>query len=119
MVDGGGEAGFAELGGAHLLEGERAALEDFEHDGALEQGVVGEVHDAAAAGADLADELVVLDCAVLHSASSLAGWYLLKTRLRFCLQCAGHMQEQRHVRLRARVCGNPAILQRDARQRSG
>ena len=67
VVDGGGEAGFAELGGAHLLDGEVAALEELEHDGALEEGVVGEVDDAAAAGADLADELVLLDHASLHA----------------------------------------------------
>ena len=67
MVDGGGEAGFAELGGAHLLDGEVAALEELEDDGALEEGVVGEVHDSAAAGADLADELVLLDHAPLHA----------------------------------------------------
>ena len=66
VVDGGGEAGFAELGGAHLLGGEVAALEELEDDGALEEGVVGEVDDAAAAGADLADELVLLDLAALH-----------------------------------------------------
>ncbi|WP_433964797.1 hypothetical protein [Tunturiibacter gelidiferens] len=66
MVDGGGEAGFAELGGAHLLDREVAALEEFEDDGALEEGVVGEEHDAAAACADLADELVLLDLAALH-----------------------------------------------------
>ena len=66
VVDGGGEAGFAELGGAHLLNGEVAALEEFEDDGALEEGVCGEKHDTAAAGADLADELVLLDLAALH-----------------------------------------------------
>jgi hypothetical protein len=49
-----------------LLGGEIAALEEFEDDGALEEGVVGKVNDAAAAGADLADELVLLDLASLH-----------------------------------------------------
>ena len=66
MVDGGGEAGFAKLGGPHLLDGEVAALEELEDDGALEEGVVGEVDDATAAGPDLADELVLLDLAALH-----------------------------------------------------
>jgi hypothetical protein len=66
VVDGGGEAGFAELGGAHLLGGEVAALEELEDDGTLEESVVGEVHDTTAAGADLADELVLLDLASLH-----------------------------------------------------
>ncbi len=66
VVDGGGEAGFAELGGAHLLDGEVAALEEFEDDGALEEGVGGEEDDAAAACADLADKLVLLDFAALH-----------------------------------------------------
>src|SRR6202020_3160498 len=66
VVDGGGEAGFAELGGADLLDGEVAALEEFEDDGALEEGVGGEEDDSAAAGTDSADELVVLDGAALH-----------------------------------------------------
>ncbi len=66
VIDGGGEAGFAQLGGAHLLEREGSALEELEHDGSLEQRVVREEDDAAAAGADLADELVVLDDASLH-----------------------------------------------------
>src|ERR1700679_3222294 len=33
VVDGGGEAGFAELRGANLLDGKVAALEEFEDDG--------------------------------------------------------------------------------------
>ena len=49
VFDGGGHAGFAENGGAHLFEGEGAALEDFEDDGAHELGVVGQVDNAAAA----------------------------------------------------------------------
>ena len=59
VLDGGGHARFAQDGGAHLFEGERAALEDFEHDGAHELGVVGEVDDAAAAGSQFADQLIV------------------------------------------------------------
>ena len=66
VVDGGGEASFAELRGAHLLDGEAAALEKLEDDGALEESVVGEVDYAAAACADLADELVLLYLAALH-----------------------------------------------------
>ena len=62
----GGETGLAKLGGAHLLDGEVAALEELEDDGTLEEGVVGEVHDSAAACADLADKLVLLDYAALH-----------------------------------------------------
>ncbi len=54
------------LGDAHLLGGEVAALEELEDDGALEEGIVGEIDDSAAAGADLADELVLLDLASLH-----------------------------------------------------
>ncbi len=67
VVDGGGETGLAELGGAHLLDGQVAALEEFEHDGALEERVVGQEYDAAAASADLADELVLLDDPSLHA----------------------------------------------------
>jgi hypothetical protein len=79
MVDGGGEAGFAELGGAHLLGGEVAAFQELEDDGALEEGVVGEVDDAAAAGADLADELVLLDLASLHDfIIARAGVWMMK-----------------------------------------
>ena len=66
MVDGRGQAGFAELGGAHLLQRLRAALEQLEHDGPLQQRVGGEVDDAAAARADLADDLVVLDLTPLR-----------------------------------------------------
>ena len=66
VVDGGGETGLAKLGGPHLLGGEVAALEELEDDGALEEGVVGKIDDTAAAGADLADELVLLDLASLH-----------------------------------------------------
>ena len=39
VIDGGGEAGFAELGGAHLLGGLGAALEELQHNGALQEGV--------------------------------------------------------------------------------
>ena len=82
VVDGGGEAGFAELGDAHLLGGEVAALEEFEDDGALEEGVVGKVDDAAAAGADLADELVLLDLASLHDfiIASVGVWMMKEER---------------------------------------
>ncbi len=66
MIDGGGEAGLAELGGAHLLGGEGAAFEELEDDGSLEERVVGEEDDAGSAGTDLADELVLLDDATLH-----------------------------------------------------
>ncbi len=72
VLDGGGEAGFAQDGGAHLVEGEGALLEDFEHDGTHELGVVGEVDDAGAAGAELALQLVVGDGAFHGSGSSLA-----------------------------------------------
>jgi hypothetical protein len=41
---------------AHLLDGEVAALEELEDDGAVEEGVVGEEHDSAAASADLAGQ---------------------------------------------------------------
>ncbi len=64
VLNGGGHAGFAQDGGAHLLLGEGAALEDLEHDGAHELGVVGEVDDAAAAGAELAGQLIVGDGAL-------------------------------------------------------
>ncbi len=74
MVDGGGEAGFAELGGAHLLNGEIAALEEFEDDGTLEEGVGGEIDDSAAARADLADELVLLDLTSLHEFIIASDW---------------------------------------------
>ena len=70
VLDGGSHARLAKDGGAHLLEGERAALEDFEYDGAHELGVVGEVHDAAAAGSELANQLIVGNGA-LHWLSSV------------------------------------------------
>jgi hypothetical protein len=81
MVDSGGEAGFAELGGAHLLGGEVAALEKLEDDGALEEGVVGKVDDTAAACTDLADELVLLDLASLHEfIIARVGVWMMKRR---------------------------------------
>ena len=78
MVDGGGETGLAKLGGPHLLGGEVAALEELEDDGALEEGVVGEIDDATAAGPDLADELVLLDLAALHGSiiASVRVWMM-------------------------------------------
>jgi hypothetical protein len=66
VVDGGGKASFSKLGGAHLLGGLGTALEELENDGALEESVVREVHDTAAAGADLAEELVLPDDAASH-----------------------------------------------------
>jgi len=54
VVDGGGEAGLAQLRGADLLQRERAALEQLEDDGTLQERVGGQVDDARAAGADLA-----------------------------------------------------------------
>ncbi len=78
VVDGRGQAGLAKLRGAHLLDGEVAALEELDDDGALQEGVVGEKHDPAAAGADLADELVLLDDAALH-ASIIAREYVGNT----------------------------------------
>lgn len=41
MIDGGGQTSFTKLSGAHLLGREIAALEEFEHDRALEERVVG------------------------------------------------------------------------------
>ncbi len=46
VVDGRGQAGFAELGGAHLLQRLRAALQQLQHHRPLQQGVRGQVHDA-------------------------------------------------------------------------
>ena len=67
VVDGGGETCLAELGHTHLLDGEIAAFEELEDYGALEESVSGEEDYSAAAGSDLADELVVLNCAALHT----------------------------------------------------
>jgi hypothetical protein len=66
------EAGFAQDGGAHLVEGEGALLKDFEDDGAHELGVVGKVDDAGTAGAELALQLVVGDGAFHGLGISLA-----------------------------------------------
>ena len=46
VIDGGGESCFAELGGADLLESECAAFQQFEDDGALEEGVLRKKDDA-------------------------------------------------------------------------
>ncbi len=61
VVDRGGKASLAELRRPHLLDGQVAALEQLEDDRPLQQGVVGEVHDSAAARADLTDEFILLD----------------------------------------------------------
>ena len=66
VIDSGGEPGFSELGGAHLLKRLGAALEELEHDRPLQQRVGCEVHNARAARSDLAQELIVPDCAALH-----------------------------------------------------
>jgi hypothetical protein len=68
MLDGGGHAGFAQNGGAHLLLGESAALEDLQYDGAHQLRVIRKVHDAAAARSQLAGQLIVRDGA-LHLSS--------------------------------------------------
>jgi hypothetical protein len=47
VVDGRGQPRLAELRGAHLLERERAALEQLEHDRPLQQRVGGEEDHAA------------------------------------------------------------------------
>jgi len=57
------------LGGADLLGGLGAALEELEDDGALQKGVIGEEYNAAAAGTDLADKFVLPDDPALHIAS--------------------------------------------------
>ncbi len=67
VVDGRGQPGFAKLRGAHLLDGQVAALQQLEDNGALEEGVVRQVDHAAAARADLANEFVLLDDASLHA----------------------------------------------------
>jgi hypothetical protein len=54
-----------------LFDGDGAALEDFEDNGALELGVVGEVDDAAAAGSELANQLIVADGAFHGSVFSV------------------------------------------------
>ena len=83
VVDGGGEPGFAELGGAHLHNGESAAFEELEDDWALEKGVGGEEDDSAAARTDLTNELVVLNCPALHGSllQGLGLWMLQKDYL--------------------------------------
>ena len=67
MVDRRGQSRLAELRGTDLLQRQRAALEQLEDDGPLQQRIRGQIHDAAAARANFADELVVPDCAALHT----------------------------------------------------
>ena len=59
----------AQHGGAHLLRGQHAALQNFEHNRAHQLGVIGQVHDAAAADTQAALQLVMLDNAMLHAFS--------------------------------------------------
>ncbi len=67
VVDGRGQAGLAQLRGADLLQRLRAALEQLEDDRTLQERVGGQVDDARPTGADLAQKLVVADCAALHA----------------------------------------------------
>src|ERR1700722_3151964 len=98
---GGGLSGFAGVGGAHLRKGEVGALEELEDDRALEERVVGKVDDAAAACADLADELVLLYLAALHGSllqGPRGGWFRVHyfsgpgscRNSRYCSSGGGH-----------------------------
>ena len=66
VIDGGGQPGFPQLRGAHLVEGEKAALQKLQHHGPLQQRILREKNNARTAGAYPADEFVVADDAALH-----------------------------------------------------
>ena len=66
VLDGGGETGLAQDSGPHLFGREQAGAENLEHDGALQQHVVGQIDHAAAARAQLAENLVMFDGSSLH-----------------------------------------------------
>jgi hypothetical protein len=78
VLDGRGHARLAQNGAAHLLKGERAALDDLEHHRAHEERIGGKVYDAAATGAKTANQFIMLDRAKLHAGFSLPARYLLK-----------------------------------------
>jgi hypothetical protein len=67
MVDRRSQSGLAKLGRPHLLQRQRAALQQLHDYRALQQRVIRKVHDSTAACTNLADELVVLDDASGHS----------------------------------------------------
>jgi len=67
VIDGRGQAGLAQLGGAHLLRCLLPALEQLQNHRALQQRVVGQKHNAAPARADLAHELILLNHTALHT----------------------------------------------------
>ncbi len=66
MFDGRSETRLTQNGGAQLLRREQAGAQNLEHHRALQQRVVGQVHHAAAAGAEAANDLVVLDGLSFH-----------------------------------------------------
>ena len=61
VLDCGSQARLAQDRGAHLGQGKQAAAQDLEHHGPGEQSVVGQIHYSAAACAQAAEYLVVLD----------------------------------------------------------
>jgi hypothetical protein len=67
VLDGRGQARFAQDGGAQLLGGERAGAQDLEHHGRCSEGVIGKVDHAAAACAQLAENLVMFDRLARHN----------------------------------------------------
>jgi hypothetical protein len=67
VVDGRGQPRLAQLRRPHLLQRQRPALQQFQHHRPLKQCVRGQIHHARPACADLAQKLVVPDCAALHT----------------------------------------------------
>ena len=73
VLDGGRQPRFPKHARAHLLGRVRAALEDFEHDGAHQLRIFRQEHNTRTAGTEAALELVMLDHAVLHGYVQCSG----------------------------------------------
>src|SRR5579875_895828 len=71
MLDGRGHTRLAQHRRPHLLNCKRPALQDLEDDRTHQKRVIRVVHHAAAARSQFSNELVMLDCALLHAALSL------------------------------------------------
>src|SRR5579875_1114200 len=66
VLEGRGQARFAQDGGASFLGAERAGAQNLEHYRPLQQRVVGQVDNAASAFAETAHDFVVFDRSALH-----------------------------------------------------
>jgi hypothetical protein len=73
MLDGRGQARFAQDSGSHLLNGEQPSAQNLEHYGPLQLRVIGQVDYPAASGAQAADNFVMFNCFSRHGSIKFTG----------------------------------------------